>query len=171
MNLAEMCEEPSEERGAGEQSKEEQGSGGRSKESYEMLLIAVRQMSLHLQQMCSIPQGELTMLIAISRMEKEKGYVLPSELRTAMHLSRPAVSRMLHNLEDKGYLRRRVSDSDHRFVRVEITNQGKEKMNTAIERCTDILKKVKERMGEEDMEHFLDYNKKFCRILSEEVFD
>ena len=42
MNLAEMCEEPSEERGTGEQSKEEQGSGGRSKESYEMLLIAVR---------------------------------------------------------------------------------------------------------------------------------
>lgn len=47
------------------------------------------------------------MMLAISQLEKEKGYVLPSEIKKVMHLSRPAISRMIHNLEKKGYLVRR----------------------------------------------------------------
>ena len=157
MNLAEKCEESS-----GDQE---------DRKEYELLLIAIRQQSLLLQQMCSIPQGELTTLIAISNVEKEKGrnYVLPSEIKNVMRLSRPAVSRMLHNLETKGYLVRKISDSDHRFVRVEITSCGREKMAAALQRCTEILKKVKGKMGQENMEHFLEYNRTFCTILSEEV--
>ena len=154
MILTEMCEEAPEER--------------QDTYDYELLLIALRQLSLHLQQVSSIPQGELTMMLAISQLEKEKGYVLPSEIKKVMHLSRPAISRMIHNLEKKGYLVREVSTADHRFVRVGITRPGIERMEAALIKCAEILKKVKDRMGEEDMEHFLEYNRKFCRILSEE---
>ena len=157
MSLAEKCEESPEEQ--------------EDRKDYELLLIAARQQSLLLQQMCSIPQGELTMLLVISNIEEEKdrSYVLPSEIKNVMRLSRPAVSRMLHNLESKGYLVRKISDSDHRYVRVEITGLGREKMAAALKRCTEILKRVKGKMGQEDMGRFLEYNRKFCMILSEEI--
>ena len=157
MNLAEKCEESSEVQ--------------EDRKDYELLLIAARQQSHMLQQMCSIPHGELTMLLVISNIEKEKdrSYVLPSEIKNVMHLSRPAVSRMLHNMESKGYLVRKISDSDHRFVRVEITGLGREKMAAALKRCTEILRRVKGKMGQEDMKHFLEYNRKFCMTLSEEI--
>ena len=87
MNLAEKCEESPE--------KQE------DRKDYELLLIAIRQQSLLLQQMCSIPQGELTTLIAISNMEKEKerDYVLPSEIRSVRRISSRAVCRTLPNLD------------------------------------------------------------------------
>lgn len=73
-------------------------------EDYQQLIIQMRKANVQFQQMCNIPSGELTMLLTLRHLLLAKEFVIPSDIGDAMKLSRPAVSRMLHNLERKGYL-------------------------------------------------------------------
>ena len=96
-----------------------------STDDYKELIMRMRKANLLFQQMSRIPLGELSMLLAISRLSKELGKVKVSSLGNAMKLSRPAVSRMLHNLEKKGYVQMKNSDEDQRYVFVYTTENGK----------------------------------------------
>ena len=53
------------------------------------------------------------MLLTLRHLLLAKEFVIPSDIGDAMKLSRPAVSRMLHNLERKGYLEMKSSEEDH----------------------------------------------------------
>ena len=81
-----------------------------------------------------------------------------------------AVSRMLHNLERKGYLEMKSSEEDHRYVKVQFTQAGKKLITEELEKCGTLLERVKERMGEKDMNQFLYYYSEFCSILVDEIF-
>lgn len=82
-------------------------------EDYQQLIIQMRKANVQFQQMCNIPSGELTMLLTLRHLLLAKEFVIPSDIGDAMKLSRPAVSRMLHNLERKGYLEMKSSEEDH----------------------------------------------------------
>lgn len=79
-------------------------------EDYQQLIIQMRKANVQFQQMCNIPSGELTMLLTLRHLLLAKEFVIPSDIGDAMKLSRPAVSRMLHNLERKGYLEMKSSE-------------------------------------------------------------
>lgn len=79
-------------------------------EDYQQLIIQMRRANVQFQQMCNIPSGELTMLLTLRRLLLAKTFVIPSDIGDALKLSRPAVSRMLHNLERKGYLEMKSSE-------------------------------------------------------------
>lgn len=119
-------------------------------EDYQQLIIQMRKANVQFQQMCNIPSGELTMLLTLRHLLLAKEFVIPSDIGDAMKLSRPAVSRMLHNLERKGYLEMKSSEE--------------------FEKCCKLLERVKERMGEKDMYKFLYYYSQFCTILVDEIF-
>lgn len=138
-------------------------------EDYKELIVQIRRVNLHFQQMCSIPPGELTMLITINRLLEQKKPVMVSSLGNALKLSRPAVSRMLHTLEKKGYIRRKNGIKDQRYVFIDFTEDGDRLVHSELGNCYGLLKRVAERMGEEDMKKFLHYNNKFCTLLSEEI--
>lgn len=139
-------------------------------EDYQQLIIQMRKANVQFQQMCNIPSGELTMLLTLRHLLLAKEFVIPSDIGDAMKLSRPAVSRMLHNLERKGYLEMKSSEEDHRYVKVQFTQTGKELIIEEFEKCCKLLERVKERMGEKDMYKFLYYYSQFCTILVDEIF-
>lgn len=145
------------------------GRGTLSLDSYKELIVQMRKANLHFQQMCSIPPGELTMLITINRLLEENKQVRVSTLGNILKLSRPAVSRMLHTLEKKGYIQMKNGVEDQRYVFVNFTEQGSKIVHAEIKSCCSLLQKVTKRMGEEDMKRFLYYNSKFCSFLSEEI--
>nr|WP_296195048.1 MarR family transcriptional regulator [uncultured Anaerobutyricum sp.] len=140
-------------------------------EDYQQLIIQMRKANVQFQQMCNIPSGELTMLLTLRRLLLAKAFVIPSDIGDAMKLSRPAVSRMLHNLERKGYLAMKSSEEDHRYVKVQFTQAGRELITEELEKCFSLLERVKERMGEKDMHKFLYYYSEFCSILVDEIID
>lgn len=140
-------------------------------EDYQQLIIQMRKANVQFQQMCNIPSGELTMLLTLRRLLLVKAFVIPSDIGDAMKLSRPAVSRMLHNLERKGYLEMKSSEEDHRYVKVQFTQAGRELITEELEKCCLLLERVKERMGEKDMHKFLYYYSEFCSILVDEIID
>ena len=86
------------------------------------------------------------MLLTLRHLLLAKAFVIPSDIGDAMKLSRPAVSRMLHNLERKGYLEMKSSEEDHRYVKVQFTQTGKELITEELEKCCKLLERVKERM-------------------------
>ena len=133
-------------------------------EDYQQLIIQMRRANVQFQQLCNIPSGELTRLLLV------KTFVIPSDIGDALKLSRPAVSRMLHNLERKGYLEMKSSEEDHRYVKVQFTQAGKKLITEELEKCGTLLERVKERMGEKDMNLFLYYYSEFCSILIDEIF-
>ena len=139
-------------------------------EDYQQLIIQMRRANVQFQQMCNIPSGELTMLLTLRRLLLTKTFVIPSDIGDAMKLSRPAVSRMLHNLERKGYLKMKSSEEDHRYVKVQFTQSGRELITEELEKCVKLLERVKDRMGERDMNQFLYYYSEFCSILVDEIF-
>lgn len=138
-------------------------------EDYQQLIIQMRKANIQFQQICNIPSGELTMLLTLRRLLLVKAFVIPSDIGDEMKLSRPAVSRMLHNLERKGYLEMRSSEEDHRYVKVQFTPTGRELITGEMEKCCKLLERVKERMGEKDMQKFLYYYSEFCSILLDEI--
>lgn len=138
-------------------------------EDYQQLIIQMRKANIQFQQMCNIPSGELAMLLTLRRLLLAKAFVIPSDIGDAMKLSRPAVSRMLHNLERKGYLEMKSSEEDHRYVKVQFTQTGRDLITEELEKCCKLLERVKERMGEKDMHKFLYYYSEFCSILLEEI--
>lgn len=61
----------------------------------------------------------------------EKGHATPTELSTRMRVTQATVSALIKKLEAKGLLSRRRSETDRRQMRLEITEEGREKVRTA----------------------------------------
>lgn len=135
------------------------------------LLLLMRRVGIHFQQMCRIPAGEFATLMMLGRAEKDGQKIMPSDLGRKMRLSRPAVSRMLHNLENKGYICKKNNRRDHRYVTLEITEKGLAMLNEELERSRKILSRVVDRMGVKDMSRLLHYNRIFCNCLAEEIHE
>lgn len=138
-------------------------------DDYKELIVQMRKAHILFQQMSSIPLGELTMLLAISRQSERLGAVRVSGLGAAMRLSRPAVSRMLHTLEKKGCIQMKNGEEDQRYVYVSLTEKGREVLHREMHSGYCILERVRERMGGQCLHEYLDYCERFHEILSEEI--
>ena len=138
-------------------------------DDYKELIVQMRKSSLLFQQISSVPLGELTMLLAISRQSERVGSVRVSGRGPAMKLSRPAVSRMLHVLEKKGYIQMKNGEEDQRYVFVSLTEKGQELLHQELAYGYQVLEKVRDRMGDRCLTDYLHYCGKFHEILSEEI--
>lgn len=145
------------------------GNSGVRTDDYKELIVQMRKSSILFQQMSSVPLGELTMLLAISRQSERVGAVRVSGLGTAMKLSRPAVSRMLHILQKKGYIQMKNGEEDQRYVFVTLTDKGRGLLQKELAYGYRVLEKVRERMGDRCLNDYLRYCGKFHEILSEEI--
>lgn len=56
------------------------------------------------------------------------------------------------------------SEEDHRYVKVQFTQAGKKLITEELEKCGTLLERVKERMGEKDM------NSSFTTIANSAAF-
>ena len=95
--------------------------------------------------------------------------IRPSDLGKEMHLSRPAISRMLKSLKEKGFLELSSQTQDHRYVKVALTEEGRTSLKEELRKCSDVLKRVVARMGIEDLNRMLCYNEMFVGYLMEEL--
>lgn len=96
-----------------------------------------------------IPLGELIILANIGSIMKEKGgIVYASEVTGTLPISKPAVSQILGNLEQRGYIRREIAQGDHRKVRVILTQDGSETLEEKITLLNGGLDQLILRMGE-----------------------
>lgn len=142
-----------------------------SVDDYRRLVMQMRKANLLLQQITEIPLGELTMLLTISRMSEETGEAKVSCLGERMKLSRPAVSRMLHVLEKKGYIEMQNGREDQRYLFVRLMDRGRECLKEEMQDGYRVLRRVRDRMGEQKLYDFLCSYNQFHTLLAEEIIN
>lgn len=105
---------------------------------------------------CSeLASAEFFMLVEIGRLSEEKDDgVTNSEIAETMDTTLSAASKMMKNLEEKGYVIRKASSKDRRVVYISVTEKGKDMVSKVREKHEKVMNRVMEEMGAKDMEEF-----------------
>lgn len=104
----------------------------------------------------------------LNNKENENYYGLKtSELTKKMCITKPATSKMLNVMEEKGYIERTSNKSDRRVVYVKITKEGEEFLKNQNRNFEKFTCKIVEKMGEEDTDNFIRLFGKLYDIIEE----
>lgn len=88
-------------------------------------------------------------------------------LSEKMHVSKPAVSRMVKELEKKEYVVRITSQSDKRMVFVTTTSKGKNEIAKAKEEAIFLISQMGEKLGESDSKELIRLLNRLHDIVNE----
>lgn len=132
-------------------------------------IVRMKNTIIKFQPMRQISLGEFTLLKAIKdKCEENKGFsITPSDLSSSLKNSKPATSRMLNLVEDKGLIIRKSEKKDRRIVYIQLTELGMKVLEEEEERFKILIEKVMNKMGKDDMDKFLYTSKKLCDVLIE----
>lgn len=136
---------------------------------FKEFIVLIRKMNLYFQQILALPPGELSMLIMLERLQKRKDIIVASDLARTLSLSRPAVSRMLHVLEKKGYIRLEEGIRDHRLVKIKLNETGEKLIHDESEKWKKQIEHMMNKFGNEDMAKMMYYNCRFLKIVAQEL--
>lgn len=92
-----------------------------------------------------------------------------SEIAKTLDVSSPAVSRMLRGLEKKKYVCRKASSISRRNTMVRLTPDGVLAYESSKECLNDLLKRVMEQMGKDEIEEMLRLWNRLAQIFVEET--
>ena len=90
-----------------------------------------------------------------------------SELTKVLCITKPATSKMLNMLEEKGYVERTSNKSDRRVVYVQVTEEGKEFLKEQNRNFEKFTCRVIEKMGEEDTDNLIRLFDKLYHVIEE----
>lgn len=90
-----------------------------------------------------------------------------SELTKVLCITKPATSKMLNTLEEKGYIERTSNKSDRRVVYVKITEEGHKFLKDQNKEFEKFTCKVVEKMGEEDTDNLIHLLDKLYHVIEE----
>lgn len=124
----------------------------------------------------AMPTGELTRgeffcMGAVCGMGREipgRDGIYVSELAHHTHTHPPAVSRILRDLEARGYIERSVDREDRRNVKVHPTAEGLAAWKRTEESSGEFLGRVLARMGMAEMEQLVTLCTRLCDVIEEE---
>lgn len=112
---------------------------------------------------CLPPTGELNrgefyvLHHIFHQMDRETvNYITPTELSGAMEVTKPAISKMLNVLEDKGYIERKQDPKDRRAVYVTLTEKGREVRDESMNIMKTAVDRIIKQMGDEATDRLID---------------
>ncbi len=112
-----------------------------------------------------LPINNKELLILKSIMDSED--ITSAEISEMFSVSKAAVSQFVSSLENRGYLKRRLSDKDRRRIYFDITDTGRELVRMTDEYIAGSINIVKENLGEKDYKTMTELLKKTTKILAE----
>ena len=118
-----------------------------------------------------LPQGVTSSYIRyldiIQRLERKGSQVKVSDLSDTLGIPRPGVTRTVKEMEDKGYLKKEISEEDRRITYLFITEQGKKLSEKYNEQVFDELLSLAQDISEEDAECTIRTIHKIYEMMSE----
>jgi len=96
-----------------------------------------------------------------------KGEVYASSISDAMNISRARVGILLNKMEDKGYIQKQASEKDARIEMINLTNKGLIRCNEIKNEIVKYISIIVEKVGYDELNHFLDTACKIKNILEE----
>ncbi len=118
-----------------------------------------------------LPQGVTSSYIRyldiIQRLERKGSQVKVSDLSDTLGIPRPGVTRTVKEMEDKGCLKKEISEEDRRITYLFITEQGKKLSEKYNEQVFDELLSLTQDISEEDAECTIRTIHKIYEMMSE----
>ena len=104
----------------------------------------------------------------INHKDDENYYgIKTSDLTKNLCITKPATSKALNSLEEKGYIQRSSNKTDRRVVYVKLTEEGKLYLEEQNIKFKNFTCKVVEKMGEEDTDNLIRLFDKLYNIIEE----
>ncbi len=95
--------------------------------------------------------------------------IYASEIAEKCWVSRPAISRQLQQLENRGWIERTVDPHSKRSAFVFLTDRGREALLRQYERGKNFHNNVFARMGEQQMNELMESMRKLTAAMEQEV--
>ncbi len=99
----------------------------------------------------------------------ESGEICQHDIENEFSLSRAAVSGLLDSMENAGLIRRVVSDNDRRLRIIEITPEGKSKLEMARKMAMDAEKAIDEVFSPEERRNMVEMLGRIREVLEEKI--
>lgn len=93
--------------------------------------------------------------------------VKSSDLSKFLSITKPAVSKLINILEDKGFVNRIADKSDRRVVYINITKDGEQILAEETKMFKEFTNRIVEKMGEEDTDEMIRLFKKMYDTIVE----
>ena len=122
----------------------------------------------------NMPNREFMFLKTIKYLKNGEGIseysskgVKASDLSKFLSITKPAISKLINTLEEKGFVERITDKSDRRVVYVNLTDSGEEILTKENKMFEEFTQKVVEKMGEKDTYEMIRLFKKMYDTIVE----
>lgn len=133
---------------------------------------------LDLQKLCNLDlgaliigmtPGELALVYNAALCSKLSGgdMLTVAEMAESLHVSVPAISRTLKNLENKGFVERIADECDRRSIRISVTESGRELLMLNLRRSADVMDKALSTFSDEELRSMARLQNKFVTAISD----
>lgn len=95
------------------------------------------------------------------------GYLKAADLSELLELSRPSITRILNDLERRGYITRDIDKKDRRSINIELTEAGVEALEEANRRILGIAERLAASLGDSDTEKLIELIDRLTGIYRE----
>ena len=123
----------------------------------------------HLDKAIGMKKSEYIMLLTVESTITEFGTATVSQISDKMKMTNAAASKTIGDLEDNGYIEKKVNKEDKRQVHIELTKKGKEKFKYIKHELDDFTQAVFDKFGKENADKLLELMEKMYEITSEEI--
>jgi DNA-binding MarR family transcriptional regulator len=115
-----------------------------------------------------VSAGELFCLKAFSenKIGSEEN-VCSTDMQESLYITKPAISRMLNSLAEKGYIEREINKLDRRKLTVTLTADGSEILRRAVKKVDEALCEVIRRFGESETRQLIEMFNRFADVADE----
>ena len=115
--------------------------------------------------------GEFMALTAIYKLRMKECNdsigVKTSDISNCLFMKKPTTSKMLYNLEDKGYINRLSDKKDRRRTYIDLTKKGTDLLEKHHKEMVDYTNLVISKLGEEDTKTLVNLLNKLCDIMED----
>jgi DNA-binding MarR family transcriptional regulator len=148
--------------------------------SHEFLSVLnkLKKLNHHHHSKTMVHQGEFMMLGAIHGCMNEKKElnqtepgIKVGELSEIIHSTKPATSKMLKVLEEKGYINRIPDQKDRRVVYICLSPDGDKMIRKAMDMMQNFFNRTISRLGEEDTRELIRLMNRFYDAMIDEIND
>jgi len=85
----------------------------------------------------------------------QEGPVKAAKLSELLEVSRPAITRILNGLENRGYITRHIDKADRRSINIALTDTGRRALDAANQRISATADRLVSSLGDEDAEKLI----------------
>ena len=141
-----------------------------SKEFFDVIMRLKRQSHANIK-LKDLYAGEfmaLRIIYKLKMMQVEESIgVKTSDIGNCLFMKKPTTSKMLNNLEDKGYINRLSDKKDRRVTYIDLTQKGVDLLQKHHRSMINYTNEVINRLGEEDTKTLVKLLNKLCNIIED----